>query len=218
MQIKIRGLGHDLTYSNIHPATTNLSHVQSLIEADTNLPPVYQRILCNGKSIYPPRPSVKETSGDDDKLQDKDMESNHESSIDNKDDLTIENILATYKIRIVKDTLKMMLMHNASYSKDKSIIDSITALSKELKSFEVEYEKLQEELMRNGGNDDDNDEGKKKELERIQEKLKQIQHMIIEISCRLDAIDVSSSDSLRTMRKGVLKRVDELEKNIAATL
>ena len=110
-------------------------------------------------------------------------------------------------------------MHNASYSKDRLHIECISKLRNELKSIEEEFEQLQRtkglHVKTNpkfSGADVDVDAD---DVNNVQQKIKALQHMIIEISCKLDAVDVSTSTSLRSMRKAVLQRVDDLEKQLA---
>ncbi len=201
MEIKIRGLGHDICLHDINPKSTHLSHLQSCVESKTNLPSSYQRIICNGKTIYPPSTSSPDN--------------------DDKDDVdeTIEEIFTRFKIRFKSSSdnynkMKMILMHNASYSKAKTHIESITKLSHELETFEKEYE----QLVKSDGSDNNSNGNGNGNNKDVKEKLKMIQHMIIEISCKLDSIDVSTSTSLRNMRKTILQRIDNLEKQLAATV
>ena len=241
MDIKIRGLGHDITLRNIDINTTKLGYLQSQVESRTNLPHVYQRILCNGKTLYPP-PQLKTRTSSDSRAADaadasgvvKD-ETNDEMS--SARESTLKELFTKLKIRLPGNsvnarsnpTMKMLLMHNASYSKDRVHIESIHKLSREIQTYETKYKALrhqQQDLGTNNMNNNDNEnndviddnENSKDSTIITQDEMKIIQHRIIEISCQLDAVDVSSSTSLRQMRKNVLKRLDELEQNINSLL
>ena len=260
MDLKIRGLGHDITFTNIDINTTNLASIQSQIESQTNLPYFYQRILCNGKTLYPPKKLKARTSNSSSSSSpDVAVDSCSDVGTDETDDetrvrkSTLQDLFTKLKIRhsgrngsvnsssssSSNPIIKMILMHNASYSKDRVHIESMNKLSDEIQTYETKYKELTQQQQQqhvdentinndNANNNDVAQETNKTKYRPMtmsidspvihQDEMKIIQHRIIEISCQLDAVDVSSSTSLRQMRKSVLKRLDDLERNINSLL
>lgn len=86
-------------------------------------------------------------------------------------------------------TIKGILMHSPIYEMDKNIFDEITSLNNELDVLD---------LRRKNGD--------------INGNLSVCQHMITDICCKLDMVDVSGSTTLREMRRKVLNRAEYLGK------
>jgi hypothetical protein len=197
ISLRIRGIGHDITLSSIDPSTTTLTSIQSIIESRTGLPPLYQRIICNGKTLT--SALISKTSNDADGVT-----------------------LAQLGMVRYGTITKVILMHNSSYNDDKDKIETILKLSNELELLELKgqtminnkKEKEEEQVQQQNsatlaiGDISNNDDDEIRKL--ITQQLCQITN----ICCKLDAIDVSSSPSLRLMRKKNLQRADLLEKTL----
>ena len=88
---------------------------------------------------------------------------------------------------------KGMLMYTPAYNLDKKTLEAITALNSEL-----------DILLKKKLNPDKSDE---KTLSTAV-----VREMITSICCKLDAVDVSGSTTLRAMRRKVLHRAEEIDK------
>mmetsp|Transcript_8306 Transcript_8306/g.10519 ORF Transcript_8306/g.10519 Transcript_8306/m.10519 type:complete len:256 (-) Transcript_8306:108-875(-) len=217
INLRIRGLGHDIILK-LSPCTT-LSSLQSQIEFQTGLPPPYQRIICNGRTLNNTSTHTNVNVNAHDKT------SHANANEDNGPSLT--QLLGITKRG--NTITKAILMHNSNYMKDREKVELILKLSHELENLELKCSNnkgciptsilhsstrstcsLSTRSVKNidshgDGDDDGNDENFDKKL---------VSHLITEICCKLDAIDVSTSSPLRLMRKRVLQRADELEKSI----
>ncbi len=91
-------------------------------------------------------------------------------------------------------TIKGILMHSPNYKIDQEVMDKITSINRELDVLELELHGQQ----RN-----------------INEKLTKAaaSHLITDICCRVDMIDVKNSESLRQMRRKVLHRAEQLDQS-----
>lgn len=87
-------------------------------------------------------------------------------------------------------SIKAILMHSPIHETDKKILDQITSLNNELDILD---------LQRKNGD--------------LNKNLNACQHMITDICCKLDIIDVSGSRTLREMRRKVLHRAEALGKD-----
>jgi hypothetical protein len=88
---------------------------------------------------------------------------------------------------------KGMLMYTSAYNVDKKTLEEITALNNEL-----------DILLRKKLNPDKSDE------ETVSNEV--VREMITSICCKLDAVDVSGSTTLRDMRRKVLHRAEDMDK------
>ncbi len=96
---------------------------------------------------------------------------------------------------------KAILMHSPGFQGDQEAMEKITKLNEELDLLEMR--KTGEESMRKL----QDEEGSTKTLN------KQIaQHLITDICCKLDLIDINGSETLREIRKKVLRRAENLDK------
>ena len=209
VSIRIRGLGNDIKVSSIDPSVMRLSDLQALIESRTGLPSPYQRIICNGKTLTSTTYTEEE-----------------------KDDLT----LAQLGIKRFGTVTKVILMHSPAYGKDQDTIKVIVKLSNELELLEMQastFEKKQivgeapegkrnerEEVQEEKGdcdhekNEDKNNKNREDKDKESKKYISQLHHQLTAICCKLDAIDVTTSPSLRLMRKRILQRADLLEEKM----
>lgn len=88
-------------------------------------------------------------------------------------------------------TIKGILMHSPIHELDKKILDQITSLNNELDVLD---------LRRKNGD--------------FNKHLNACQHIITNICCKLDMVDVSGSTTLREMRRKVLNRAEDLGKEL----
>jgi len=86
----------------------------------------------------------------------------------------------------LKDRTRIILLHNELYTKEKSAYEALQLI-------ETEIHDLKE----------------KKEKDGLEKKV--ISELVTRLCCRLDAIEVNKSDTLRSMRKNLLKRVESLD-------
>jgi len=91
-------------------------------------------------------------------------------------------------------------MHSPGFKIDQEAMDKITNLNQELDLIELK-KKSDSDGIHNIHTGD---------AQEISQEV--AKHLITDICCRLDLIDVSGSDTLRNIRRKVLKRADHLEK------
>eukprot|EP00979_Chaetoceros_neogracilis_P003356 scaffold586_cov209-Chaetoceros_neogracile.AAC.2 len=191
--IQIRGLGHSLTihHSPFIPISTLFDDIQSL----TGLPPPYQRIIIRGKTLTYP-----------DDEDDEDDGTHSKKSLDVQ--LPLNQIIPGIK---EGSTSKGILMHSKSYKLDQNIVENITKLNHELDSIEQQIKGVTS-TSPSGGKSKVTiavaaTAGPGKEMTR-----KAAQHLITDIMCQLDTINVGDSNTLRDMRRKVLHRAAAVEK------
>ena len=101
-------------------------------------------------------------------------------------------------------TSKAILMHSQGYKIDQDAMEKITQLNQELDLIE----------MKKSG------EGGARVIKGVDGNVKgtngmsseAVQHLITDICCKLDLIDLHGSDTLRQIRRKVLKRAESIEK------
>jgi len=84
----------------------------------------------------------------------------------------------------IQDRTKIMLMHNERYGIEKEVFEALVKLEDEIKDLASKKETMKPIIVR---------------------------EMVTKICCRLDAVDVMGSETLRARRKGLLKRAESLD-------
>lgn len=223
INILIKGLGHNIKLESINPSTITLDDLQSIIETRTKLPPSYQRLICNGKTLTSRTLTLAAGAG---------SSSNYDVSspplaqfgigIQRRQQKKLKvgattsstSESSSFTSTSTSTTAKIILMHNSMYVQDKTTIDLIIQQSDKLESLQVQFDEMKinnkaKEGQQNGDDDDDDESTKLKT---------KYHHQITELCCKLDAIEIdtskSTSASLRQMRKKVLHKADLLEKSI----
>mmetsp|Transcript_24372 Transcript_24372/g.36325 ORF Transcript_24372/g.36325 Transcript_24372/m.36325 type:complete len:263 (-) Transcript_24372:155-943(-) len=229
INIVIKGLGHNIKLESINPSLTTLDDLQSIVETHTNLPPCYQRLICNGKTLTSSLFGATGAGAGAGKSTSTSTSTSNEGSTkeDGSEAQTQASLtLAQFGIGIQRKrvgrpaaattstatsanatTTKIILMHNSMYVQDKATIDLIIQQSDKLNILEVEFNGIKQEGQQR--------QQKESDLLKLKSKY---HHQITELCCKLDSIDIDTSKptstSLRQMRKKVLQRADLLEKSM----
>lgn len=115
-------------------------------------------------------------------------------------------------------TIKGILMHSPSYKIDQEIMDKITSINHELDLLELglsghghEHEQRQND---NSGIGSGSANAVAALLVGDKKLTKEAaSHLITDVCCRLDMIDVKKSETLRQMRRKVLHRAEQLDQS-----
>lgn len=84
----------------------------------------------------------------------------------------------------IKNRTSIVLLHNELYANDKEAIDQITSLEKQLQELDANKNSISSEVL---------------------------QERVTLICCKLDEVDTHGSESLRAMRKALLKKAEALD-------
>jgi BAG domain len=106
--------------------------------------------------------------------------------------LTLDNGQATLEEVGLKDRTKILLLHSPEYAKEKDAYEMLLALEREI----------------NGLADQCQGQGQSMQATMVSE-------MVTRICCKLDAVDTVGSANLRTMRKELIRRAEQLEQEQA---
>eukprot|EP01083_Nonionella_stella_P252646 870208_1 len=181
--IKIKGLGHQLQIP-ISP-DSNASVLMKKVEDETGLPPTYQRLIIKGKTL--------------------------------KEDISKTTFTLKQQLGIqAGSTIKGILMHSPNYKIDQEVMDKITSINRELDVLELGLLNGQQQ------NDDSGSTRRSIATSPVREvgdtsskKLTKAaaSHLITDICCRLDMIDVKNSETLRQIRRKALHRAEQLDQS-----
>ena len=108
-----------------------------------------------------------------------------------KDDLSLQQIGIQ-----AGSSVKAILMHSSGYKMDQGAMDTITKLNQELDLLEL--------TMKGEAKGDAT--GNAKHISKAA-----ATHLITDICCKLDSVDVSGSETLREIRRKVLRRAERLD-------
>lgn len=84
----------------------------------------------------------------------------------------------------LQDRTKIMLLHNKEYAADREAFEQIHALKKELENLAS------------------SENGKSPEV---------VHELVTQICCKLDAVDIHGSETLRKIRKDILKQAESID-------
>jgi len=153
------------------------------IQSLTGLPPPYQRIIIRGKTLTYPSDTADTKSLD---VQ-----------------LPLNQIIPGIK---EGSTSKGILMHSKSYKLDQKTVEHITKLNHDLDSIEQKIKGVTVTSPSGGAS--------KASLAADGQEITKntAQHLITDIMCQLDTVNVDDNDTLREMRRKVLHRAEAVEK------
>ena len=107
---------------------------------------------------------------------------------------SLEDGRATLEELGLKDRTMILLLHSPEYAQEKSGYETLMSISQELSALD---EKLQDESQAM--------------------EPKMVSEMVTLICCKLDAIDTAGSTNLRTLRKGLIRKAEQLEQHQSRT-
>ena len=94
----------------------------------------------------------------------------------------------TLKEAGIQDRTRVMLLHNEKYTKEKDTYESLQLIQTEINDLKMQ-----------------------KENDGLEKKV--VSELVTRVCCRLDSIEVNGSDTLRSMRKDLLRKVESIDQD-----